>query len=206
MAKYCIKCGAQLDDQANFCDRCGAAQNEQAAAQQQHEQKKIPKWLMIVIAVAAIIVGVFAIINGVISINKAQTQNIPVSVPTQQVLDPDDLDDDTDGDDVDITSTNTWPLDGYAVYIPQPLYGTVVSASASEDGSYIIYLSGVTLEQSADYLQNYIFPAGFDQNSIEEDTLSENGRYAFRSYNAEGVMFELVYEADNIGIYIGTPY
>ena len=50
MAKYCIKCGAQLDDQANFCDRCGAAQNEQAAAQQQHEQKKIPKWLMIVIA------------------------------------------------------------------------------------------------------------------------------------------------------------
>lgn len=26
--KYCIKCGAQLDDSANFCNNCGAAQNE----------------------------------------------------------------------------------------------------------------------------------------------------------------------------------
>ena len=29
--KYCIKCGAQLDDSANFCNNCGAAQNEDPA-------------------------------------------------------------------------------------------------------------------------------------------------------------------------------
>lgn len=45
MSKYCMKCGAKLDDDAVFCDECGAKQmaiNGNVAKEQKNSHTKIP--------------------------------------------------------------------------------------------------------------------------------------------------------------------
>ena len=48
--------------------------------------------------------------------------------------------------------------------------------------------------------------AGFTEDEVVDDQTGSGGRYAVRAFNSSGVMFELVCQGGNMGLYIGEKY
>lgn len=67
--KFCENCGAQLDDNATFCDECGTDQNQPVEVEDSKPKKRSKKVLFIVI----IAVAILALLGGGVYWKKTQT-------------------------------------------------------------------------------------------------------------------------------------
>lgn len=80
---FCKNCGKQLADDARFCTGCGAVMDAGQPAQPQYAQsapakkqkKKAPVWLIIVAALAAFVIGKFAIAPSMMTSGDSGSSN-----------------------------------------------------------------------------------------------------------------------------------
>ena len=61
------------------------------------------------------------------------------------------------------------------------------------------------MEQGKSYYAG-VRTAGFSEDEIIDDQTAAGGRYAVRAFDSSGVMFEMVCQGGNMGIYIGEEY
>ena len=118
----------------------------------------------------------------------------------------------TDGDDVinigggDLPGDRlSFPTTGHAALIPAPNVGALSRAEDRGGGSWAVYYAGVTAEQGRSYYAG-VRTAGFTEDEVVDDQTASGGRYAVRAFNSSGVMFELVCQGGNMGLYIGERY
>lgn len=78
-----------------------------------------------------------------------------------------------------------------------------VQLVAVTDPTSIIKVGGATVGMS--YYAG-VRTAGFTEDEVVDDQTASGGRYAVRAFNSSGVMFELVCQGGNMGLYIGERY
>ncbi len=209
---FCAKCGMQLRPGAAFCPRCGTPREDAGAAQPARERPERPARqgvgnrtaIVITVIAAFTIVAVVLLLwaAGVFSGRDAS----PFETPPGVVVTGTDGDDviNIGGDDL-FGEALSFPATGYAALISAPDVGTLSRVEDRGGGSWAVYYTGVTVEQGKGCYAA-ARTAGFTEDEVVDDQTASGGRYAVRAYNSGGVMFELVCQGGNMGLYIGEKY
>ena len=209
---FCAKCGMQLRPGAAFCPRCGAPREDAGAGRAARERPERParqggvnrNTVVIAVIAAFTIVAVVLVLwaAGVFS----GKDDSPFETPQGVVMTG------TDGDDVinigggDLPGDRlSFPTTGHAALIPAPNVGALSRVEDRGGGSWAVYYAGVTAEQGRSYYAG-VRTAGFTEDEVVDDQTASGGRYAVRAFNSSGVMFELVCQGGNMGLYIGEKY
>lgn len=209
---FCAKCGMQLRLGAAFCPRCGAPREDAGAVQPARERPAGPakkdggnKTAAIIAAIAAVTIIAVVVVLWAAGVFGGGDSS-PTGTPPEAVITG------TDGDDViniggDYFFSNelSFPGTGYAALIPEPGAGTLSRVENHGASSWAVYYAGVTVEQGKSYYSG-VKTAGFTEDEVVDDQTASGGRYAVRAFNSGGVMFELVCEGGNMGLYIGEKY
>ena len=102
---YCIKCGKEINDGADFCQYCGQKQEESTEKNDKNEKKppSDSKLLLIGVILAAVILGIIAVIR--LCGNKPQS-TVTESVITETQEEPQPIESESKTTDVaDVTET-----------------------------------------------------------------------------------------------------
>lgn len=209
---FCAKCGMQLRPGAAFCPRCGTPREDGGAAQPARErlarlarQGVGNRTAIVITVIAAFTIVAVVLLLWAVGVFSGRDAS-PFETPPGVVVTG------TDGDDViyigggDLPSDRlSFPTTGHAALIPAPNVGALSRVEDRGGGSWAVYYAGVTAEQGRSYYAG-VRTAGFTEDEVVDDQTASGGRYAVRAFNSSGVMFELVCQGGNMGLYIGEKY
>ncbi len=209
---FCAKCGMQLRPGAAFCPRCGTPCEDGGAAQPARErlarlarQGVGNRTAIVITVIAAFTIVAVVLLLWAVGVFSGRDAS-PFETPPGVVVTG------TDGDDVinigggDLPGDRlSFPTTGHAALIPAPNVGALSRVEDRGGGSWAVYYAGVTAEQGRSYYAG-VRTAGFTEDEVVDDQTASGGRYAVRAFNSSGVMFELVCQGGNMGLYIGEKY
>lgn len=212
-AAFCPKCGTQLRPGTAFCPNCGAPQQADASARPARERPAAPaarpggsRTAIIIAAIAAFTVIAVVLVLWLAGVFGGREGKPDESQPSGSVITGTDWDDVINiGGDESPAEELSFPAMGYAALISEPGAGALSRVESRGGSSWAVYYTGVPVEQGKLYYAD-IRAAGFAEDETIDDQTASGGRYAVRAFNSGGVMFEMVCQGGNMGLYIGEKY
>jgi RNA polymerase subunit RPABC4/transcription elongation factor Spt4 len=230
---YCMKCGAAVPESTQFCPKCGqpmgSAPKKKKASFDPHKIMKaidavpyrVLQIIIIVLVIALIVMGIrMSHSTAASSANSSDTiaelseddkfpnwasaeatasatEQATAAATATAAPTPSATATAASGTVVQITA---WPTDGYCTGIPAPQAGTFAEGYADSLGNREILLGNITFAQAKTYIET-VKNAGFNQ-SVQE-TGSESAGYGFMSANTKSIVFECIYQQNQVLLYFG---
>ena len=217
---FCAKCGTQLRPGAAFCPKCGAPRQEAGTERPVRERPAKParaasrpggnRTAVIIAIIAAVTVIAVVLVLWLAGVFSGEDSSPFAMAPGIVGTGTDgDVGINIGGDDLfgggESGDELSFPGTGDAALIPAPSVGTLSRVENLGGGSWVVYYTGVTVEQGKSYYSG-VKTVGFTEDEVVDDQTAAGGRYAVRAYNKSGVMFEMVCQNGNMGLYIGEEY
>lgn len=209
---FCAKCGTQLRPGAAFCPKCGTSRQDEGMAQPTRERHIKPakksggnKTAIVIALIAAVTVIAVVLVLWLAGVFGGRDSS-PSETPSGNVITGTDWDDviNIGGDDFS-SEELSFPRTGYAALITEPGVGVLSRVENRGGSNWAVYYTGVTVEQGKSYYSG-VKAAGFTEDETIDDQTASGGRYAVRAFNSGGMMFEMVCQGGNMGLYIGEKY
>lgn len=230
---YCMKCGATVPEGTQFCPKCGhpmgtAPQKKKASFDLHKIMKAIDSVPYRVLQIIIIILIIALIVMG-IRMSRSSAPSAAASSDTIAELTDDDKFPNWAGGETTaspasqasaaatatavptskatataasdtVVKITAWATDGYCTGIPAPQAGTFAEGYVDGLGNREILLGNMTFAQAKTYIET-VKNAGFNQ-SVQE-TGSENAGYGFMSANNKNIVFECIYQQNQVLLYFG---